>query len=187
MPLCLNILALLYLQLALSSALPVTSLVTSSRRCLTCKGNQEHRTTSPRHQSAELSTDLLAVGEPCGVYTLSCARGIRCTPPEDDPRPLQALLEGRGVCSNVTSPAPSEDPEKAPCRRLLMTIMKGLDSQLFQTHYDIYMPNCDKRGFFRKKQCRSSRGMQRGNCWCVDEHGMLMPSYTKQQGTPICD
>ena len=42
----------------------------------------------------------LARGEACGVYTLgSCSRGLRCLPLGGEARPLQALLEGRGVCS----------------------------------------------------------------------------------------
>ncbi|XP_029906813.1 insulin-like growth factor-binding protein 3 [Myripristis murdjan] len=197
MPLYTHTLALLLL--ALSSPWPLTCLGMPSRDCPTCKGNQGQGSPLP-HQSTEFSTTSLAIGEPCGVYTLSCANGARCTPPEDEARPLQALLEGRGVCSNTsrinpterthtaaTRPTPTQDPEKAPCRKLLTTIMKRHDAQLFQSHQDIYMPNCDKRGFFRKKQCWSSRGMQRGNCWCVDENGVPVPSNVKQEGTLICE
>ncbi|KAM3877875.1 insulin-like growth factor-binding protein 6 [Diretmus argenteus] len=198
MPLYLNLLALLLLQPALSRPWPLTSVATPSRGCPTCHGTQAHRNPSQRQQSADFSPTVLAMGEPCGVYTLSCAYGVRCIPPEDDPKPLQALLEGRGVCSNTSRmnpterihtavPTPTEDPEKAPCRKLLITIMNALDAQLFQPHHNIYMPNCDKRGFFRKKQCRSSRGMHRGNCWCVEENGMPVPSNTKQDGTLICE
>lgn len=41
---------------------------------------------------------------------------------------------------------------QGPCRRLLTTLIQGLDVHLFDSQHDIYMPNCDKRGFFRKKQ-----------------------------------
>lgn len=43
-------------------------------------------------------------------------------------------------------------PEQAPCRKLLTTLILDLEAHLFDTQHDIYMPNCDKRGFFRKKQ-----------------------------------
>lgn len=43
-------------------------------------------------------------------------------------------------------------PQQAPCRRLLTTLILDLEAHLFDTQHDIYMPNCDKRGFFRKKQ-----------------------------------
>lgn len=101
MLLYLNILVLLLLQPALSSPVPLT---TPSRRCPTCKSK-----TSQSQPSLDLNTTSLAVGEPCGVYTVSCAHGLRCAPPEDEPRPLRALLEGRGVCSNGSGSSPTEN------------------------------------------------------------------------------
>ncbi|XP_059184188.1 insulin-like growth factor-binding protein 3 [Centropristis striata] len=183
MLLYLNVLVLLLLQPALSSPVPLT---TPSRGCATCKSKS-----TQSQPTVNVNGTALTLGEPCGVYTVSCADGLRCAPSEDDPRPLRALLEGRGVCSNASSigptesaptvdPAPTEDPDQAPCRKLLTTLIKGLDAHLFRSHHDIYMPNCDKRGFFRKKQCWSSRGKRRGQCWCVDQNGMLVSSNPKQ-------
>ncbi|KAM8794081.1 insulin-like growth factor-binding protein 6 [Eudromia elegans] len=37
-------------------------------------------------------------GEPCGVYTAGCARGLRCIPRAGERAPLRALLRGTGVC-----------------------------------------------------------------------------------------
>ncbi|XP_068171720.1 insulin-like growth factor-binding protein 6 [Antennarius striatus] len=178
MLLYLNILMLLLLLSgALSSPVPLTK---PSSGCPTCKSN----------------TTALGIGEPCGVYTLSCAQDLRCAPPVDEARPLRALLEGRGVCSNTSTigptknktaePAHAEDPDEAPCRKLLTTLIRGLDAHLFDPHHDIYMPNCDKGGFFRRKQCWSSRGKRRGRCWCVDKDGMPVPSNTKQKGGTSC-
>uniref|UniRef100_A0A8C7WZF2 Thyroglobulin type-1 domain-containing protein n=1 Tax=Oryzias sinensis TaxID=183150 RepID=A0A8C7WZF2_9TELE len=121
----------------------------------------------------------LALGGPRGVYTRSCAHSLRCQPSEDETRPLHALLEGRGVGSNVSMgwaysvPTVPHNPQ-APCRKLLASLMRGLHAHLFQSHHDIYMPNCDKHVFFQKKTgglCWSSRGKWRGKCWCVDENG----------------
>ncbi|KAK2862258.1 hypothetical protein Q5P01_001791 [Channa striata] len=187
MLLYLDILVLLLVQPALSSPVPLT---TSSRGCPTCKGKQTQPT-------VDVNATALATGEPCGVYTLSCAHGLRCAPPQDEPRPLHALLEGRGICTTAGSanpteeiqtaaPATTEDPDEAPCRKLLTTLIQGLDAHLFKSDHDIYMPNCDKRGFFRKKQCWSSRGKQRGNCWCVNENGMPVASNTKKKGSLNC-
>ncbi|KAM9859807.1 insulin-like growth factor-binding protein 6 [Aulostomus maculatus] len=189
MLLCFSMLVLLLLQPVLSSPMPLT---TPSRGCPSCKG-----TPSQNETSGELNVTTLAVGEPCGVYTLSCASGLRCAPPEDDPRPLRTLLEGRGVCSNSSSitstentqtvdAAPTEDPDEAPCRKLLTTLISGLDAHLFKSHHDIYMPNCDQRGFFRKKQCWSSRGKQRGKCWCVDERGTPVTPQPQPSGNLSC-
>lgn len=105
---------------------------------------------------------------------------------------------------------------QTPCRKLLTSLIKGLDAHVFKLHHHMYMPNCDKRGFFRKKQvcsqirrltitrfgctsscknnllfalfvqCWSSRGKRRGNCWCVDQNGMPVSSSTKQRGGLSC-
>lgn len=98
--LCLNVLVLLLLQTASSS--PLT---TPSRGCSTCKGKQSQRQPPA---VVEVNATALALGEPCGVYTLSCAHGLRCAPPDNELRPLRALLEGRGVCSNASSTSPTK-------------------------------------------------------------------------------
>lgn len=105
MLLYLNILALFFLPPALSGPVPLT---TPSRGCPACKAK-----TSQSQPSVDLNATTLAVGEPCGVYTLSCAHGLRCAPPEDEPRPLRALLEGRGVCSNASSDGPTDPSNTA--------------------------------------------------------------------------
>ncbi|KAJ4933850.1 hypothetical protein JOQ06_006659 [Pogonophryne albipinna] len=40
----------------------------------------------------------------------------------------------------------------APCRKLLNLVLRGLELTIFQSDRDIYIPNCDTRGFYRKKQ-----------------------------------
>nr|XP_015815170.2 insulin-like growth factor-binding protein 5 [Nothobranchius furzeri] len=186
-----NILVLLLSERTLCSVL-----IPLPRGCPTCEGKLLQ---GP--PPADLNATTLAVGEPCGVYTLSCAQGLRCEPPQDEQRPLRALLEGRGVCSKATTtttatattaqvhteePTPTENPNEAPCRKLLTTLTKGLEAHLFKSHHEIYMPNCDKRGFFKKKQCWSSRGKQRGKCWCVDEDGTPIAPKNKQKGSLSC-
>lgn len=64
----------------------------------------------PRDHNAAGSTTVLAQGEPCGVYTLSCAKGLRCVPPPREQSPLQALLQGRGVCAKHSRTIPTERP-----------------------------------------------------------------------------
>ncbi|XP_063065668.1 insulin-like growth factor-binding protein 6b [Engraulis encrasicolus] len=159
------------------------------------RGEQDHAGTAGAG-----STSLLALGEPCGVYTLNCARGLRCVPPPHENSPLQALLQGRGFCVKHSRPSPTERPhptgphpshsgeiEKAPCRKLLNSVLQGLELTIFQSDRTIYIPNCDTRGFYRKKQCRSSMGMQRGHCWCVDKLGTAIPALLSDDGTLPCD
>ncbi|XP_060766952.1 insulin-like growth factor-binding protein 6a [Neoarius graeffei] len=146
-------------------------------------------------QSLEEGTSVLALGDACGVYTQACGRGLRCFPPEGDQSPLQSLLQGRGACRSIKvsiqrtttsgSQAPvNESLEKGPCRKLLMSLLQKLELTVIQTDRNIYIPNCDKNGFFKRKQCMSSRGMQRGQCWCVDEKGHKLPSRGRDGAVP---
>ncbi|XP_061074575.1 insulin-like growth factor-binding protein 3 isoform X2 [Conger conger] len=150
-----------------------------------------------KDHAAEVSTSVLALGEPCGVYTLICARGLRCMPPPRESSPLQALLQGRGVCSKNHSTRAHQRPpttdstfngelEKGPCRKLQNAVLQSLEITVVQPNPEIYIPNCDTRGFYRRKQCWSSNQMQRGRCWCVDEDGGFLPSHIRDDGTVQC-
>lgn len=48
-------------------------------------------------------TCALRAGQRCGVYTERCGAGLRCHPKPGEQRPLQALLDGRGVCANASA------------------------------------------------------------------------------------
>uniref|UniRef100_A0ACB8FU48 Insulin-like growth factor-binding protein 3 n=1 Tax=Sphaerodactylus townsendi TaxID=933632 RepID=A0ACB8FU48_9SAUR len=50
-------------------------------------------------------TCALAEGRPCGVYTERCGAGLTCRPPPGQAKPLQALLDGRGLCTNLSAAA----------------------------------------------------------------------------------
>ncbi|MBN3307182.1 IBP6 protein, partial [Amia calva] len=148
--------------LALSARLP------PPRGCPSCREAGAAR--GLREPSAEGSTATLGIGEPCGVYTLSCAKGLRCVPTPGERSPLQALLQGRGICTRNLAPSKPKnrttvcdfitgrlpgsrgEREKAPCRQLLNAVLLGLKPTVFQPPNDIYIPNCDTRGFYRKMQ-----------------------------------
>ncbi|MCJ8741938.1 hypothetical protein PDJAM_G00076540 [Pangasius djambal] len=194
MPLLLNLMAVFLLLIAHCGSWTLASRLGPHKICPSCKDSRASR------DPVGAANTVLALGEPCGVYTLSCAKGLRCMPPPRDHSPLQALLQGRGVCTKQIRTSPTEKPhptgphpshsgeiEKAPCRKLLNAVLRGLELTVFQSDRDIYIPNCDTRGYYRKKQCRSSKGMQRGHCWCVDELGVTLPSPAGDDGTLPCD
>lgn len=117
MLLYLDVLALLLLQPALLSSAVLT---TPSRGCPTCKSQS-----TQSQPTADSNSTAPAVGEPCGVYTVGCAAGLRCAPSEDEPRPLRALLEGRGVCTNASGVGPTEN---------VQTVGKMKFRHVFKTH-----------------------------------------------------
>ncbi|CAB1428783.1 unnamed protein product [Pleuronectes platessa] len=218
-------------------------------------------------------TCALSFGQPCGVYTGRCGSGLTCQHQPGETKPLQALLEGRGICANTTSkrltvrptppvnelpaegidaqeeernstspglqilysthrptgplrppllpffpsaksevlrqeqqrrtqsfkmeelPGPlltdqqnfsletKQEPEYGPCRREIESILSTLKITDILNPRGFRIPNCDKKGFYKKKQCRPSKGRKRGFCWCVDKYGQPLPGFDgKERG-----
>ncbi|KAM4727487.1 insulin-like growth factor-binding protein 3 [Anableps anableps] len=220
-------------------------------------------------------TCALSIGQPCGVYTGRCSSGLTCQHQPGETKPLQALLEGRGVCVNATNrrssvrptptssvnevpdnteakdkkgkpsspdletscntapPRPSlhpflssaksnairwdqqkatqifkmedvsgpvitdqlnisvetkQEPEYGPCRREIERILSSLKIINILNPRGFRIPNCDKKGFYKKKQCRPSKGRKRGYCWCVDKYGQPLPGFDgKERGVQRYD
>ncbi|XP_033823130.2 insulin-like growth factor-binding protein 6 isoform X2 [Periophthalmus magnuspinnatus] len=138
--------------------------------------------------TTSMNVRSLGAGEQCGVYTLKCAPGLKCLAPKDDQTPLRTLLDGRGRCGNArnavnetvpsqtTDAAPTAAPEEAPCRKRLNALLSALGHQLIRPQDGVYLPNCTRQGFYKKRQCWSSRGRKRGRCWCVDPNGTPLNS-----------
>ncbi|XP_066521301.1 insulin-like growth factor-binding protein 5a [Hoplias malabaricus] len=204
------------------------------------------------------TTCALAEGQACGVYTGTCARGLRCLPRAGEEKPLHALLHGKGACTNeklyklthkhtytardresqegvileVTDdllphvrvplfPRDHINDKKAhavrkdkkrkqaklltmgntdyspfridkhqseigPCRRKLDGVIQRMKDAPRIMALSLYLPNCDRKGFFKRKQCKPSRGRKRGICWCVDKYGVIMPGTDYTGGDIQC-
>ncbi|KAK1795895.1 hypothetical protein P4O66_009003 [Electrophorus voltai] len=227
-------------------------------------------------------TCALVEGQACGVYTGRCGAGLTCQQRPGETKPLQALLDGRGVClkklssalvppqitdnhgepkdehvSNATavmvtggldtaqrtslatggdvgeqravlepkaallhsklgmiqkeqskksqsykvesvsggvhtdvhnfSLESKMEAEYGPCRREIESVLKNLKISNVLNPRFFRIPNCDRKGFYKKKQCRPSKGRRRGYCWCVDKYGQPLPGYeSKEQGQVHC-
>ncbi|KAM8800340.1 insulin-like growth factor-binding protein 6 [Rhynchonycteris naso] len=84
------------------------------------------------------------------------------------------------------NPGGVQDTEMGPCRRHLDSVLKQLQTEVFRGAHTLYVPNCDLRGFYRKRQCRSSQGQRRGPCWCVDRMGQPLPASLDSNGGSSC-
>ncbi|XP_068599401.1 insulin-like growth factor-binding protein 3 [Brachionichthys hirsutus] len=74
-----------------------------------------------------------------------------------------------------------------PCRREMETILSSLKISNVLNPRGFRIPNCDKKGFYKKKQCRPSKGRRRGYCWCVDKYGQPMPGFDgRERGETQC-
>lgn len=79
------------------------------------------------------------------------------------------------------------ETEYGPCRREMEGILNSLKITNVLNPRGFRIPNCDKRGFYKKKQCRPSKGRKRGYCWCVDKYGQPLPGYDgKERGEAQC-
>ncbi|XP_044044335.1 insulin-like growth factor-binding protein 5a [Siniperca chuatsi] len=200
-------------------------------------------------------TCALEEGQPCGVYTGPCTRGLRCLPKNGEEKPLHALLHGRGVCRNeklykllhpskdgeshddAMLPVPESmlpqtkvplygdhisrrkaqamqhakdrkkqlsklgptrnsdfsplsldklEPEFGPCRRRLDNLIQSMKDTSRVLSLSLHIPNCDKKGFFKRKQCKPSLGRRRGICWCVDRFGVKIHGINYAGGDLQC-
>lgn len=95
-------------------------------------------------------------------------------------RKMVALNKAKGRQSQLAHQRPGSLEHKdvpGPCRlKLDATIEK-----LKMNPQVVHLPNCDKRGFYKRKQCKSSLGRRRGLCWCVDHLGVRGTDYSAGQ------
>ncbi|XP_077451227.1 insulin-like growth factor-binding protein 5 [Stigmatopora argus] len=75
-----------------------------------------------------------------------------------------------------------EKLELGPCRRRLDQLIQSMKDTSRVLALSLYIPNCDKKGFFKRKQCKPSRGRRRGICWCVDRFGAKVPGINYAGG-----
>ncbi|XP_072235478.1 insulin-like growth factor-binding protein 5a isoform X1 [Leuresthes tenuis] len=79
-----------------------------------------------------------------------------------------------------------QEPEFGPCRRRLDNLIQSMKDTSQVLAVSLYIPNCDKKGFFKRKQCKPSRGRKRGTCWCVDRFGVKIPGINYTGGDLQC-
>lgn len=98
----------------------------------------------------------------------------------------QAKLRSIGPMDYSPLPIDKHEPEFGPCRRKLDGIIQGMKDTSRVMALSLYLPNCDRKGFFKRKQCKPSRGRKRGICWCVDKYGVQLPGTDYSGGDIQC-
>uniref|UniRef100_A0A4W4HQD1 Insulin-like growth factor-binding protein 1 n=1 Tax=Electrophorus electricus TaxID=8005 RepID=A0A4W4HQD1_ELEEL len=130
----------------------------------------------------------LEQGEPCGIYTAHCGTGLRCVPRPEDPHPLHSLTRGRSSLQyllGLNKPLDLEAHESimakvnairkklvklGPCHTELHSALDTIAASqqaLGEKFTTFYLPNCDKHGFYKAKQCETSLVGRLMRCWCV--------------------
>ncbi|XP_030641686.1 insulin-like growth factor-binding protein 5b isoform X2 [Chanos chanos] len=98
----------------------------------------------------------------------------------------QEKLRSVGQMDYSPIPIDKHEPEFGPCRRKLDGIIQGMKDTSRVMALSLYLPNCDRKGFFKRKQCKPSRGRKRGICWCVDKYGVQLPGTDYSGGNIQC-
>lgn len=70
-------------------------------------------------------TCALQEGQPCGVYTERCGSELSCRPRSGEPKPLQALLDGKGLCINVSGDAAGGSSSSSASNRVRDFLFRG--------------------------------------------------------------
>ncbi|KAJ8336832.1 hypothetical protein SKAU_G00380520 [Synaphobranchus kaupii] len=87
----------------------------------------------------------------------------------------RSLSGGVGMDVQNFSFESKQETEYGPCRREIENILSSFKITDMIYPQGLFIPNCDKKGFYKKKQCRPSKGRQRGFCRCVDKYGHPLP------------
>ncbi|CAL8284692.1 unnamed protein product [Gadus morhua 'NCC'] len=77
-------------------------------------------------------------------------------------------------------------PQFGPCRTRLDHVIQSMRVSSRVAALSLYLPNCDKKGFYKRKQCKPSRGRKRGICWCVDPLGIKLVGSVYSGGDLQC-
>ncbi|KAF1559227.1 Insulin-like growth factor-binding protein 5, partial [Eudyptula minor] len=108
-----------------------------------------------------------------------------------DRRKKLTLAKFVGMAENtahprIVIPELRQEFELGPCRRHMEASLQELKSSQRMVPRAVHLPNCDRKGFYKRKQCKPSRGRKRGLCWCVDKYGMKLPGTDYLSGDLQC-
>ncbi|TRY57808.1 hypothetical protein DNTS_035758 [Danionella cerebrum] len=103
-----------------------------------------------------------------------------------DRKRQQAKLRTRNYMDYPLFGMEKQYSDLGPCRRQLDGAVQRMKDSSRVMALSLYLPNCDKKGFFKRKQCKPSRGRKRGICWCVDKNGVQMPGTDFNGGNIQC-
>ncbi|XP_028918859.1 insulin-like growth factor-binding protein 5 [Ornithorhynchus anatinus] len=86
----------------------------------------------------------------------------------------------------ISGPDLRQESELGPCRRQMEASLQEMKASPRMVPRAVHLPNCDRKGFYKRKQCKPSRGRKRGICWCVDKYGLKLPGSEYVAGDFQC-
>uniref|UniRef100_W5MS92 Insulin-like growth factor-binding protein 5 n=2 Tax=Lepisosteus oculatus TaxID=7918 RepID=W5MS92_LEPOC len=170
---------------------PLHALLHGRGVCTNEKGYKPHHQPIERESreheepvTAEITEDLHPAKVP--LHPKDPIRGKKAEALRKEKKRLQEKSRSVGNLDYSPLPIDKHEPEFGPCRRKLDGIIQKMKDTSRIMALSLYLPNCDKRGFFKRKQCKPSRGRKRGICWCVDKYGVQLPGTDYSGGDIQC-
>ncbi|XP_042527278.1 insulin-like growth factor-binding protein 3 [Dipodomys spectabilis] len=90
--------------------------------------------------------------------------------------------ESQNMDTKTFSSESKRDTEYGPCLREMEDTLNHLKFLNVLSPRGVHIPNWDKKGFYKKKQCSHSKGRKQDFCWCVDKYGQPLSGF-KSKGT----
>ncbi|XP_072539897.1 insulin-like growth factor-binding protein 5a [Salminus brasiliensis] len=134
---------------------------------------------------SEMTDDLLPHAK-VPLYPRDHINNKKAHAVQKDKKRIQSKLKTVGHTDYSTFSKDKHQSEIGPCRRKLDGIIQRMKDAPRIMALSLYLPNCDRKGFFKRKQCKPSRGRKRGICWCVDKYGVIMPGTDYSGGDIQC-
>uniref|UniRef100_A0A3B3ZN42 Insulin-like growth factor-binding protein 1 n=1 Tax=Periophthalmus magnuspinnatus TaxID=409849 RepID=A0A3B3ZN42_9GOBI len=122
-------------------------------------------------------------GDPRPLHSLTRGQAVCTEIPEPEPT-SHLYLSGHNKPYDPRAAADAQESMKAkliairkklveqgPCHIELQRALEKIarsQQKLGDKLTRFYLPNCDKHGLYKPKQCESSLDGQRGRCWCVN-------------------
>ncbi|XP_062386335.1 insulin-like growth factor-binding protein 1b [Sardina pilchardus] len=104
-------------------------------------------------------------------------------------RPLDALEAQESLKAKVNA-IRNKLVQQGPCHTELhaaLDMIATSQQKLGEKFTSFYLPNCDKHGFYKAKQCETSLVGQSARCWCVSSwNGKQIPGSSDIPGEAQC-
>uniref|UniRef100_A0A8C2HRY7 Insulin-like growth factor-binding protein 5 n=1 Tax=Cyprinus carpio TaxID=7962 RepID=A0A8C2HRY7_CYPCA len=137
------------------------------------------------HEDTHVTEDLLPQAK-VPLFQRDHINSKKAQAMRKDQKRQEAKLRIRGNSESPLFGKDKHQPDIGPCRRKMDGIIQRMKDNSRIMALSLYLPNCDKKGFFKRKQCKPSRGRKRGICWCVNKHGIQMPGTDFNGGNIQC-
>ncbi|XP_034039175.1 insulin-like growth factor-binding protein 1 [Thalassophryne amazonica] len=116
--------------------------------------------------------------------------GVHCMLGLDNPFDNQNTAEGQESIKAKVNAIRNKLIQQGPCHTELheaLDLIASSQQKLGEKFTTFYLPNCDKHGFYKAKQCESSLVGPPARCWCVSSwNGKKIPGSSDLPGDSEC-